>query len=238
MVFQDPLAALDRRLPVGRQLIEPLVIHGIGTSAERRERARALLHEVGLQPHHFDRFPHELSGGQRQRVVLARALMLNPSVVVCDEPVSALDVSIQAQVLALLERLQSELELAYLFISHDLKVVRQISHEVAVMYLGRIVEQGPPGRLFERPAHPYTQMLVAAVPAAIGRGRRTGARIPPRGEPPNPIDVPTGCPFRPRCPLAQPLCAEERPALAPLPDGALVACHAAHGRIPAAMEVA
>jgi peptide/nickel transport system ATP-binding protein len=211
--------------------MEPMTIHGIGTRASRRERARGLMNDVGLQPHHFDRYPHELSGGQRQRVVLARALMLNPSVVVCDEPVSALDVSIQAQVLALLEKLQAELDLAYLFISHDLKVVRQISHEVAVMYLGRIVEQGDPQRLFERPEHPYTQMLVNAVPAAIGRARQIGPRMLPAGEPPNPIDVPSGCPFRPRCPLAQGLCAEVRPPLEALPDGQLVACHAAHGRL-------
>jgi peptide/nickel transport system ATP-binding protein len=231
MVFQDPLAALDRRLSVGRQLMEPMVIHGIGSTADRRERARELLSEVGLQPHHFDRYPHELSGGQRQRVVLARALMLNPSVVVCDEPVSALDVSIQAQVLALLEKLQAELNLAYLFISHDLRVVRQISHEVAVMYLGRIVEQGTPERLFDNPEHPYPRMLLDAVPAAVGRSR-SARRTLPQGEPPNAINVPSGCPFHPRCPLAQSLCAAERPALEPLPDGQLVACHAAHGRIP------
>nr|WP_246399763.1 oligopeptide/dipeptide ABC transporter ATP-binding protein [Amaricoccus macauensis] len=232
MVFQDPLSALDRRIPVGRQVMEPLLIHGLGDRAEREARARAVLGNVGLQPHHFDRYPHELSGGQRQRVVLARALTLNPSVLVCDEPVSALDVSIQAQVLNLLERLQAEFDLAYLFISHDLKVVRQISHDVAVMYLGRIVEQGPPKRLFEQPEHPYTRMLVDAVPAVLGGGRRFRRRIQPRGEPPNPIDVPTGCPFRPRCPLAQQLCMAERPTLERLPDGQLVACHAAHGRIP------
>jgi peptide/nickel transport system ATP-binding protein len=231
MVFQDPLAALDRRISIGRQLMEPMIIHDIGSAAERRGRALNFLSEVGLQPHHFDRYPHELSGGQRQRVVLARALMLNPSVVVCDEPVSALDVSIQAQVLALLEKLQAELNLAYLFISHDLRVVRQISHEVAVMYLGRIVEQGSPERLFDNPEHPYTRMLLAAVPAAVGRSRNV-KRVLPQGEPPNAINVPSGCPFHPRCPLAQSLCAAERPALEPLPDGQMVACHAAHGRIP------
>jgi peptide/nickel transport system ATP-binding protein len=168
MVYQDPLAALDRRIAVGKQVMEPLVIHAIGAPDERRDKALAILQAVGLQAHHFDRYPHELSGGQRQRIVLARALILSPRLLVCDEPISALDVSIQAQVVNLLIDLQAEMGLAYLFISHDLRMVRQVSHEVAVMYLGRIVERGDPDRLFAAPAHPYTQALLASLPRPLG----------------------------------------------------------------------
>src|ERR1044072_9401217 len=180
MVYQDPLGALDRRLSVGRQVMEPLAIHGIGEPKDRRDKALAMLDAVGLGAHHFDRYPHELSGGQRQRIVLARALILDPQLLVWDEPISALDVSIQAQVVNLLLDLQQRLGLAYLFISHDLRMVRQVSHEVAVMYLGRIVEQGDPDRLFAAPAHPYTRALVSAIPVAK-RGRRQRLVLP--GEP-------------------------------------------------------
>ena len=235
MVFQDPLAALDRHLTVGFQVAEPMVIHRRGTKAERRERVSELLEAVGLKPFVADRYPHELSGGQRQRVVLARALALDPSVVVCDEPVSALDVSIQAQVVNLLNELQERLGIAYLFISHDLKVVQQVSDEVAVMYLGKIVEKGRPDRLLRQPEHPYTRVLVDAVPSVSGR--RISSRVMPGGEPPSPIDVPSGCAFRTRCPWAQQLCAIETPALEALPDGDLVACHAVHGRIPKVEKV-
>jgi peptide/nickel transport system ATP-binding protein len=224
MVFQDPLAALDRRVAVGRQVMEPLAIHGVADAAERRGRALAILQSVGLQAHHFDRYPHELSGGQRQRVVLARALILSPRLLVCDEPISALDVSIQAQVVNLLLDLQAERGLAYLFISHDLRMVRQVSHEVAVMYLGRIVEQGDPDLLFAAPAHPYTQALVSAIPVATERGRK---RLILKGDPPNPVNVPPGCAFHTRCPMAVARCQAERPELRALDDGRSVACHLA-----------
>ncbi len=225
MVFQDPLGALDRRLPVGVQIIEPLVIHGTLPPNEHRERARAVMDAVGLLPHQFDRYPHELSGGQRQRVVLARALMTEPNLLVCDEPISALDVSIQAQVVNLLLDLQDRLGIAYLFISHDLRVVRQVSHDVAVMYLGRIVERGEAESLFAAPAHPYTRALVSAIPVT-GRGaapRREQLLL--QGDPPSPVDVPAGCAFHPRCPFAAAQCRSEPPSLEVLPDGRQVACH-------------
>jgi peptide/nickel transport system ATP-binding protein len=224
MVYQDPLAALDRRIAVGRQVMEPLTIHDIGEPAERHDKAVAILKAVGLQAHHFDRYPHELSGGQRQRIVLARALILSPRLLVCDEPISALDVSIQAQVVNLLLGLQAELGLAYLFISHDLRMVRQVSHEVAVMYLGRIVERGDPDRLFAAPAHPYTRALVSAIPVAARAGRK---RMILKGDPPNPVDVPAGCAFHERCPIAVARCRAETPLLRALADGRQVACHLA-----------
>jgi peptide/nickel transport system ATP-binding protein len=223
MVYQDPMAALDRRLTVGDQVVEPLAIHGLEAGdAARRDRALALLEAVGLGGDLFHRYPHELSGGQRQRVVLARALILDPNLVVCDEPVSALDVSVAAQVINLLQDLQGRFGMAYLFISHDLKVVRQIADEVAVMYLGRIVEQGRPDQLFHTPAHPYTEALVSAVPMP---GPRRRERIVLSGDPPNPVDRPPGCAFHPRCPRALPRCRTEAPALRRAPDGRLAACH-------------
>lgn len=222
LVHQDPLGALDRRIPVGAQVAEPLLVVGEGDKASRGQRALALFDAVGLSASLFERYPHELSGGQRQRAVLARALILNPSLIVCDEPISALDVSIQAQVVNLLLDLQERLGLAYLFISHDLKVVRQVAHEVAVMYLGKIVERGEPDQLFHRPAHPYTRALVSAIPTPRTRGRQ---RMLLEGDPPNPMHVPDGCAFHPRCPLAMERCRVEAPALTPLPDGRLAACH-------------
>lgn len=223
MVHQDPLAALDRRLPVGRQVVEPLVIHRLAAGAGAgRDKALALFEAVGLRPDLFERYPHELSGGQRQRVVLARALVLDPLLLVCDEPISALDVSVAAQVVNLMQDLQARFGMAYLFISHDLKVVRQIADEVAVMYLGRIVEQGPPDALFHAPAHPYTEALVSAVPTPL---RGTQGRIILKGDPPNPVDRPSGCAFHPRCPRAVARCREEVPVLRPARDGRLAACH-------------
>ena len=223
MVYQDPMSALDRRLPVVTQVAEPLLVFGQGSAPERLERARDLMASVGLTPHLFERYPHELSGGQRQRVVLARALILQPSLLVCDEPISALDVSIQAQVINLLLDVQARFGVAFLFISHDLKVVRQVSDEVAVMYLGRIVEQGGPDDLFHRPAHPYTQALVSAIPSPW---RRDGMRrIVLEGDPPSPTDVPDGCAFHPRCAQAMAVCRERRPELAQIGGGRRAACH-------------
>ncbi|PTW60641.1 peptide/nickel transport system ATP-binding protein [Breoghania corrubedonensis] len=225
LVFQDPLAALDRRLPIGRQIEEPLHIHGVDDKAQRRETVTRIMTAIGLKPHQAASFPHELSGGQRQRAVLARALVLEPSLLVLDEPISALDVSIQAQVINLLVELQERLGVAYLFISHDLKVVRQISHEVAVMYLGRIVEHGDPETIFTAPAHPYTRALVSAIPTVRTTKRE---RIILSGDPPNPIDTPPGCPFHTRCAQAFERCRIERPELASTGDGRTVACHLAH----------
>ena len=222
MVFQDPLGALDRRLTIAAQIAEPLAIHNIGTAAERRDRVAALLRDVGLSEELGRSHPHALSGGQRQRAVLARALATDPALLVCDEPVSALDVSIQAQVVNMLTDLQQARGIAMLFISHDLKVVRQVSHEVAVMYLGRIVEQGDPDDIFRSPAHPYAQALVSAIPVP---GPRSIPRIVLTGDPPNPAARPAGCAFHPRCPAAFARCATDVPDLLTLPDGRRVACH-------------
>jgi peptide/nickel transport system ATP-binding protein len=224
LVFQDPLGAMDRRLTIAQQVAEPLEIHGIGDKAERADRVAALLRDVGLRPDQAARHPHELSGGQRQRAVLARALATNPKLLVCDEPVSALDVSIQAQVVNMLTDLQAARGIAMVFISHDLKVVRQVSHTVAVMYLGRIVEQGDPEALFADPVHPYTRALVSAIPVP---GPRRIPRIVLTGDPPNPADRPSGCAFHPRCPVAVSVCRAQTPQLQTLPDGRSVACHLA-----------
>ncbi|MGK7867729.1 ABC transporter ATP-binding protein [Falsiroseomonas sp. E2-1-a20] len=228
MVFQDPLGALDRRLTIGAQVAEPLEIHDIGGKADRTARAAELLRSVGLRPDQAARYPHELSGGQRQRAVLARALATDPAMLVCDEPISALDVSIQAQVMNLLVEIQDRLGLGILFISHDLRAVRQVSHRVAVMYLGRIVEEGEPDAVLRDPAHPYAQALVSAIPhpGKVGRG------IVLQGDPPNPADRPRGCAFHPRCAVATAMCARETPVLKPRPvDGRLVACHVAQGEV-------
>ncbi|WP_207478510.1 ABC transporter ATP-binding protein [Arenibaculum pallidiluteum] len=224
MVFQDPLGALDRRLPIALQVREPLDVHGVGSASERAARTAELLAAVGLGVHQGQRYPHELSGGQRQRAVIARALATGPDLLVCDEPVSALDVSIQAQVVNLLVDLQAQFGLGMLFISHDLKVVRQVSHRVAVMYLGRIVEEGEADAVFAAPAHPYTAALVSASPHPARRGR---PRIILAGDPPNPAARPAGCAFHPRCPVAASVCRVESPALLPLPGGRHVACHLA-----------
>lgn len=229
MIYQDPLAALDRRLSIVNQVREPLDIHDIGSASGRNEKAMAILDAVGLNASHALNLPHQLSGGQRQRAVLARALIMQPALLVCDEPVSALDVSIQAQVVNLFVDIQKDLGLSVLFISHDLKVVRQISHRTAVMYLGRIVEYGETNLLLNSPAHPYTKALVSAVPVA---GRRTRERIILKGEPPNPAARPTGCTFHPRCPIALPECRTVFPRFSTLSDGRSVACHAAHSNPP------
>jgi peptide/nickel transport system ATP-binding protein len=220
MVFQDPLAALDRRLPVLDQIIEPLTIHGIDTDLARA--GSEALTAVGLSRNHGARYPHELSGGQRQRVVIARALITDPDLLVCDEPVSALDVSIQAQVVNLLIDMQAARGLAMLFISHDLRVVRQIASRVAVMYLGRIVEVGRAADVLRAPHHPYTRALVSAAPAP---GRNRADRVILTGEPPNPAARPTGCAFHPRCPMAMDRCRVEAPVLTPVEPAHSAACH-------------
>ena len=221
LVFQNPYGSLNPRKTVGATLEAPLAINTTLGKAERAERARAMMAKVGLRPEHARRYPHMFSGGQRQRIAIARALMLSPKLVVADEPVSALDVSIQAQVLNLLADLQAELGLAYLFISHDLGVVRHIAHDVMVMYLGRAVEHGPKERIFARPLHPYTQALLASTP---GLARRTGERIRLKGELPSPLNPPSGCVFSTRCPFVTDNCRAERPELRDV-DGRLVACH-------------
>ncbi len=235
MIHQDPLGALDRRLPIGVQVEEPLVIHRRGDRAARAARVAALLEEVGLRPEHAARYPHELSGGQRQRAVIARALATEPELIVADEPISALDVSIQAQVMNVLAEAQARHGLALLFVSHDLRVVRQVSHRVAVMYLGRIVEEGEPDAVLRDPAHFYTRALVSAIPHP---SRRDAQRIVLKGDPPSPAARPSGCAFHPRCSAAIPACAQIAPELKRRPDGRKVACHLAHGETPALQEAA
>jgi oligopeptide/dipeptide ABC transporter ATP-binding protein len=222
IVFQDPQTSLNPRLRCGAQIGEPLRVQGIARGRELAGKVAALLAEVGLTADLARRFPSELSGGQRQRVAIARALATRPKFVVCDEPVSALDVSVAAQVLNLLTELKEKSGLSYLFISHDLAVVSNLSDRIAVMYLGRIVELGAPSEILARPLHPYTAALVSA--AREGEPSAIPPRIALRGEPPSPADPPRGCAFHPRCPIARPRCAEESPSLEPAADGRPVAC--------------
>ncbi|WP_026621231.1 peptide/nickel transport system ATP-binding protein (plasmid) [Ensifer sp. WSM1721] len=226
LVYQDPLAALDRRLPIATQVGEPLEIHRMIPKEHRAARVAELMAAVGLRPDQAGRFPHELSGGQRQRAVIARALASRPKLLVCDEPVSALDVSIQAQVVNVLRDLQEQNGIAMVFISHDLKVVRNIADRVAVMYLGRIVEEASSDVIFHSPQHPYTKALVSSVPVP---GKPLEGRMILQGEAPNPADRPSGCAFHPRCPLARDICRASVPALRQIGSGRTAACHVVAG---------
>jgi peptide/nickel transport system ATP-binding protein len=223
IIFQDPFSSLSPRMTVHEIVSEPLVIHGLGDEAERRARVRELLELVGLRVQHMNRYPHAFSGGQRQRIGIARALALRPKLIICDEPVSALDVSIQAQVLNLLEDLQAEFGLAYLFIAHDLSVVEHISHRVAVMYLGTIAESAPADLLYSKPKHPYTEALLSAIPKSRPDEKKTRIVLP--GDVPNPANPPSGCTFHPRCRYAQDICKVERPPLREITPERFAACH-------------
>jgi oligopeptide/dipeptide ABC transporter ATP-binding protein len=225
MIFQDPYSSLNPRKRVGTIIGDPFDIHGIAEGKERKRRVQELMEVVGLNPEHYNRFPAEFSGGQRQRIGVARALALRPKLIICDEPVSALDVSIQAQVINLLDNLQREFNLTYVFIAHDLSVVRHVSNRVAVMYLGRVVELAEAYRLYKVPKHPYTGALLSAVPVADPDLAAKRERVILVGDVPSPIDPPSGCRFHPRCPKAQQLCVEEDPPLEAKEAGDLAACH-------------
>jgi len=223
IIFQDPYGSLNPRLPVGEIIREPLAVHKIGTKKEQEERVVEIMKLVGLRPEYLHRYPHEFSGGQRQRIGIARAVVLNPKFIVADEPVSALDASIQAQVLNLLLELQQKLALTYLFIAHNLAVVRHVSDRIGVMYLGKLMEVADTQELFNNPLHPYTQALLSAIPIPDPDVKKE--RIILQGDIPSPINPPSGCPFRTRCMYAKPICAEKTPPLVDIGDGHYVACH-------------
>jgi peptide/nickel transport system ATP-binding protein len=223
MIFQDPFSSLNPRMRVSEIIAEPLAIHGIGSKGERRQRVVSLMERVGLSGEQLQRFPHEFSGGQRQRIGIARALAVSPRLIIADEPVSALDLSIQAQIINLLQELKGELGLSFLFITHDLSVLRHLSDRIAIMYLGRIVETGSRDLVLSRTLHPYTEALLSAIPSLDTRHKKR--RVIARGELPSPLSPPGGCPFHPRCPYAQEICARERPLLLEKEPGHLAACH-------------
>jgi oligopeptide/dipeptide ABC transporter ATP-binding protein len=223
MVFQDPYSSLNPRKRIGSILEEPLIIHRIGTKEERTERVMDILDKVGLHLDHYYRYPHEFSGGQRQRIGLARALVVNPKVIICDEPVSALDVSIQSQIINLLRSLQRDMKLTYLFIAHDISVIRHISDRIGVMYLGQMVEDAPTENLFSDPLHPYTQALLSAVPLPKPNMKRE--RIILKGEIPSPLNPPSGCIFHTRCPYVMDKCKKEEPVRKEMAAGHFVSCH-------------
>ena len=222
MIFQNPQSALDPRLSIGKQIREPLDLHDIGPHEGREAEVRRLMEAVALAPDLAGHYPHQISGGQAQRVVIARALAMRPSLIICDEPVSALDVSVQATVTKLLQELQERYDIAYLFISHDLRVVKMLSHRVAVMYLGKIVEEGPTEALYRQPLHPYTMALLSAIPDLSGQ-KPEAIRV--TGDPPSPAAPPSGCHFHPRCPFARPICAADAPPLRTIEAGRAVRCH-------------
>jgi oligopeptide/dipeptide ABC transporter ATP-binding protein len=225
MVFQDPFASLNPRKRVAQIVGAPLRLHGAAKGDDVEAKARELLERVGLAPEHVNRYPHEFSGGQRQRIGVARALALEPRLIVLDEPVSALDVSVQAQIINLLDDLQDDFGLTYLFVAHDLSVVRHVSDRIAVMYLGKLMEVSPAEELYQKPIHPYTSALLSAIPIPDPKENRARERTVVTGEPPNPIDPPTGCVFHPRCPRATEVCKTVEPPLARYPNGHLAACH-------------
>jgi oligopeptide transport system ATP-binding protein len=225
MVFQDPYASLNPRMTVGNIIAEGIDIHGLYTGAKRRARVFELLHSVGLNDEHANRFPHEFSGGQRQRIGIARALAIEPQFIIADEPISALDVSVQAQVVNLFKRLQKEMGLTYLFIAHDLAMVKHISDRIGVMYLGNLVEVTTSEHLYAKPLHPYTQSLLSAIPIPDPEIERTRERIILQGEVPSPLNPPSGCPFRTRCPKAMPHCADSMPLIKEVEPNHFVACH-------------
>lgn len=225
MIFQDPYASLNPRMTVGEIIEEPMIIHNIGTDSERKKIVQNLIETVGLKPDHIRRYPFEFSGGQRQRIGIARALSLNPEFIVCDEPISALDVSIQAQVINLLEKLQHERGFSYLFIAHDLEMVHHISHKIGVMYLGNMVEYGTSDEVYKNPLHPYTKALISASPVPDPIQAKQKQRIILEGEVPSPLDPPKGCPFAARCRYCSELCEQQKPVPAVMESGRKVSCH-------------